>query len=118
MHSHFLFSTISKPTRVAKTSATLIDNIFIKNPLSTFSGILYCDFSDHFPVFSAIPLQSSKPVSKSIKIKLPPKINYNKLNNQLAKVNWNFITDESCVNNNYDKFLNIFQSALDICSSH
>ena len=50
-YSHFLFPTISKPSRVAQTSATLIDNIFVNNPLSTFSGILYCDYSDHFPIF-------------------------------------------------------------------
>ena len=45
--------TISRPTRVVHTSATLIDNIYVKTKFvdSYFSGILTADISDHFPIF-------------------------------------------------------------------
>ena len=54
MYSSSLLPTITKPTRVTKNSATLIDNIFSNSLLCTqkiMTGILYCDNSDHFPVF-------------------------------------------------------------------
>ena len=46
-----LFPLINKPTRIAEESATLLDNIFICNPLNYKSGILSIDISDHLPVF-------------------------------------------------------------------
>jgi hypothetical protein len=43
--------TITLPTRISDTSATLIDNIFINNiSLKCKSGIVYSDISDHLPV--------------------------------------------------------------------
>ena len=54
MYSHSLFPYISKPSRVTTRSATLIDNIFCNDILENtevFTGILYSDVSDHFPVF-------------------------------------------------------------------
>ena len=46
-----LTPTISKPTRVTKTSATLIDNIFCSVNMIDYyeSHILLSDISDHFP---------------------------------------------------------------------
>ena len=44
---------ITKPTRVTNHSATLIDNIFTNDKITTnsFSGIFSTDISDHFPIF-------------------------------------------------------------------
>ena len=45
---------ITRPTRITKETATLIDNIFTNNlqDISTsFQGILVTDISDHFPIF-------------------------------------------------------------------
>ena len=43
--------TITKPTRVTHTSATLIDNLYYKgfSKQFTLSGIITTDISDHFP---------------------------------------------------------------------
>ena len=45
---------ISKPTRITKSTATLIDNIFTNNLSKTehLNGILLNDISDHFPIFT------------------------------------------------------------------
>lgn len=52
MFSFYMLPLISKPTRVSTKTATLIDNIFT-NTLNdnVHSGLLYSDFSDHFPVY-------------------------------------------------------------------
>ncbi len=54
MFSNSLVPNISKPTRVTRSSASLIDNIFTNDLFDTdkiLNGILYTDISDHFPVF-------------------------------------------------------------------
>ena len=51
MYSLSLMPIISKPTRIADNSATLIDNFFINEPCTFESGILISDISDHFPIF-------------------------------------------------------------------
>ena len=44
---------ITKPTRITSHSSTLIDNIFTNiHDYAHMSGIIMCDISDHFPVFT------------------------------------------------------------------
>ncbi len=45
--------TITKPTRITHSTATLIDNLYIKRRAtdSLASGIITTDISDHLPVF-------------------------------------------------------------------
>ena len=45
---------ITKPTRITKSTATLIDNIFTNNlsKMEHLNGILLNDISDHFPIFT------------------------------------------------------------------
>ena len=52
MFSSSFYPTISKPTRITKSTATLIDNIF-SNTLEEKckTGLLLTDLSDHLPVF-------------------------------------------------------------------
>jgi len=57
--NHFMTSgfipTINKPTRITHSSATLIDNIYVKhNRYKLTSGILMYDISDHLPIFTCI----------------------------------------------------------------
>ena len=53
MYAHSFLSLINRPTRVAKESATLIDNIFTNcysNIDNTLQCLIYTDVSDHFPI--------------------------------------------------------------------
>ena len=50
-HSFSMMPIITKPTRISRISATLIDNILLRTPISYVSGILSCDITDHFPIF-------------------------------------------------------------------
>jgi hypothetical protein len=51
MYMHSYLPLISKPTRITKTSATLIDNIFYKSDKEHKRGILMTDITDHMPIF-------------------------------------------------------------------
>ena len=51
-----LFPTITRPTRITKSSATLIDNIFVSTNLhkNFDSAILINDMPDHMPVLTLL----------------------------------------------------------------
>ena len=111
LYSFSFIPTINKPTRVKKESATLIDNIFC-NYLSNnthFSGILYTDVSDHFPVFY---------ISKNTKqdVTIPQyicrrqysEINKTKFSNKLQELNWNEILSQDQCQDAYSLFHNVF----------
>ena len=48
--------SVTKPTRITHSSATIIDNIYLKgfNYYTMSSGIIDCDMSDHLPVISFV----------------------------------------------------------------
>ncbi|XP_065672237.1 uncharacterized protein LOC136090057 [Hydra vulgaris] len=121
LYKYNVLSVINKPTRVNRTSATAIDNIFINNLLETSfeAGIFKTDISDHFPIYITI---------KNIKV-IPndqPKILYinkrnlsthskNNLTNKLYLENWSDVfksqnANEAC-NLFLDKFQEIFNEA-------
>ena len=58
MYSHSLVPLITRPTRIGKDTASLIDNIFTNNLVAlqtSFQGVLTTDISDHYPVFHINP---------------------------------------------------------------
>ena len=90
-----LVPLISKPTRITESSesvihnnsiinssATLIDNILMSNPSNVISGLIYCDITDHLPVFSinrsAFNDENDPNPNKTIKYRL---INETTINN-------------------------------------
>ena len=50
---------ITKPTRTTHLSATLLDNLYLKDLefYSNLSGIINCDISDRLPIFSCVGKQ-------------------------------------------------------------
>jgi hypothetical protein len=122
MYSHYLFPTILKPTRLTLNSATLIDNIFINNPYYMKSGLLFADISDHLPIFTVF----KRPTSTQDKHVLNNKLtrlyfrnyslhNVNKFTHILENCSWNFISENSDVNEDYYKFLTLFLTKFNIC---
>ena len=61
-----IFPIINRPTRVTKTSETVIDHILTNTILNSDveSGIIKCDISDHFAIFSTFKCTLEKHDSK------------------------------------------------------
>ena len=60
LESDGVFQLITKPTRVTKNSASLIDHIFTSALCnSIFPGIILNDTSDYFITYCAISLKSN-----------------------------------------------------------
>ena len=104
---------ITKPTRVTRTSETIIDHIFTNDYASQniISGIITTDVSDHFPIFF---------VNKEIKFeKLSGKIEIMKRNLSKSNVknfmqslksnDWGPVLNDPDPQSAYTKFITIYQ---------
>lgn len=88
-----LIPTIDKPTRVHKTSATLIDNIFTLNDLEQFlvSGNIISDLTDHFSQFCILRNPTNRVLSLPHKVRDYSKFLTDDFNNELTQINWDII---------------------------
>ena len=53
--SHGAFPLITKPTRVTKNSATIIDHTISNDTINVLNpGIIQADLTDHYPIFCCV----------------------------------------------------------------
>ena len=105
-----MLPTVTKPTRISKTSATLIDNILISEKLQSNyeSAILIDDMSDHLPCI--LTLKNHKDMHTPI-MRTKRNINnvtINKMLSDLSKIDWT----ESLNNKNATESFSVFHSIL------
>ena len=103
---HNLLPTITKPTRISKTSATLIDNILISKKLQPNyeSLIIVDDLSDHLPCL--VKLKNFKPTG--IKNFILKRVINNKvvkkINEDLSKIDWNIKMKDKSASDSFHAF--------------
>ena len=109
---NFLIPAISKPTRVTKANATLIDHILTNDFLDTASstGIVKSDISDHFLIFLITSAQYLDNIQNKTTIR---KREINEKSRQyfmeiLNKVNWKHLYSLTDTNLAYEYFLRTF----------
>ena len=106
-YSHGFMPLINRPTRISKSSATIIDNIFTNNHsdlVDSYQGILISDISDHFPIFHIN--KNIKNIDKEIHI---VKRSYSDINKEafiekLSKTNWNDLFNVANVQEAFSTF--------------
>ena len=55
LYSVNVYPLITNPSRITRSSASLIDNILFNSlDFEIISGLLMCDISDHLPVFQIV----------------------------------------------------------------
>ena len=90
--------TITQPTRLSHTSATLIDNILIdqRNNENYDSYVLIDDISDHLPCVCVLhDVKARKRDTKAITCRDMKRININRLNDEICSFDWSTITGSS-----------------------
>ena len=107
---------ITKPTRITRSTATLLDNIIIGRAYQTDyePSIVISDMSDHLPCLLKIR-------NPSLFLKSPTKIttrglNYEKvieINKKLKEINWNNKLENKTVNEQYTKFQDTLVNIID-----
>ena len=110
-----LLPSITRPTRITKSSATLIDNIIVSQSVLTNSDsrIIIDDISDHLPSLVKFKdlLQKTK-TSKTITSRNVNEKNLKKINDQLRTMDWSTVITEK-VDESFDSFHNLLLMTLD-----
>ena len=116
MYSINLYPLITRPTRITRNTATLIDNIFTNEMGKNMeSGLLVTDITDHLPVFVIYKcdyVNTNTTDSPRYK-RLLTERSIAALKQDLLAQNWNTIYDETNTNTAYDIFLSIFMKHFD-----
>ena len=111
---HYLYPTITKPTRFSKSTSTLIDNIFVSNLNEDYNaGLFISDFSDHLPIFyiSSTKLNSRKNheiIYSTHRVISNTAINH--FQSKLSEVQWTIDTASNDPNVSYNHFLSKFDA--------
>ena len=111
-----LLPTITKPTRVTRSTATLIDNIIVgrKFHINYESKILISDLSDHFPCLLNIHnTQLFKRMKSRITTRGLNNRKIEEINVKLNQINWTEELDHKNTNEAFDRFHNILLNTLD-----
>ena len=113
-----IIPTITRPTRITKNSATLIDNIMVSRNFcgSYISDVLVDDTSDHLPTSCTLKgLVASRKEPVVIKSRdLRPK-NLKRLNDSLSKQNWGEVTKNDSPSDCMEKLHTTLTDLVEIC---
>ena len=116
--SYSLLPTIYKPTRITETTATIIDNILTNDENVIKSSILVTDITDHMPTVLTTRnnLTNHSGSTKKITYKrIHTDDNIAKLKQRLIDVKWQEILDNNNANDDYNKFIETFDTLYNEC---
>ena len=118
MYSYSLFPCITKPTRVTSKTASLIDNIFfndIVDNLDVFTGILYTDISDHFPIFYIDKATDNKNPPKYLKKRIYSQESLGLFSDLLQNNEWSDVLSSNNPQDAFQMFSDCYRDAYDKC---
>ena len=95
-------------TRISMHTSSLIDNIFVSDPSKFLSGLIRLDISDHLTIFDVLKSSNQCVVKDNMNVvtRVVIKIRIDKLTQYLSSVTWDFMINTSCINDDYDRFIN------------
>ena len=117
MYSRMFFPLITRPTRITSNTATLIDNIFTNNLNNlSVSGLMFCDISDHLPIFTLL-LDQNKNLNKTSWLSFRDKSGNNvaKFKDRLANVHWDVLSECKDTDCAYRCFLDKYTTIYNDC---
>lgn len=112
-----LYPIISKPSRITRSTFTLIDNIFTNSfEEGLYSGLLLDDLSDHLPIFIVCRSKLNHINTKSsVSTRCMNIDKLNRLKDVLVGETWSEVYRKENVNEAYCCFLNRFLELFDKC---
>ena len=110
---------ITKPTRITKSTATLIDNIFTNNlsKIEHLNGILFNDISDHLPIFTItgheLKNDTKKPKSDDYTTRKITNKSLESFSSKLQNCDWQSTLSKNDPTESYAAFLKEFFELYD-----
>ena len=107
MYALGLYPLITKPTRITRTTATIIDNIFTNDiELKYVCGLIIDDSSDHLPIFARCKGTINDEMKhKKVQMRQTKEANIKLLIQELANLSWDNVLLEEDTNMAYEKFM-------------
>ena len=111
-----MIPTITRPTRITNTTATLIDNIYISGKIqwNYETHLILSDISDHLP--SLLLLKQTKVKDKTPIEFESRNLNDDKImqiNNELRSIDWNGQLNSNNCNTNFNTFCSKIKTVMD-----
>ncbi len=104
---------ICKPTRVTRTSATLIDNIYTNAiDQTSSSGIIITDVADHFGTFSLVSEKLSAASNIPKYKRIFSEANIHSFKQFLQQTDFTEVTNIHCADESYNHFLSLYKNAF------
>jgi hypothetical protein len=114
LFSYGYLPLITRPTRVSKSSATLIDHIYINDLTSIgHAGIIITDVADHFGTFYLTHGKKKGLHNPESKIRIFSEANISKFKTSLSQINFELVQQIMCPNEAYNEFLSLYKTAFD-----
>ena len=105
---------IDKPTRVTKTSSTLVDVVMVSNPeLVKTSDVIDLTISNHFLVFAVLNLKQPKASPSYIITRSFKNYSSEKFANDISTIPWDVLDLLPTVDEKLDAFNDLFLTCLD-----
>ena len=111
-----LFPTITKPTRITETTATLLDNLIVNLALNQNyqSGILVTDISDHLP---CILILKERKFDQKEPIKITTRSMTDKdittIKKYISNIPWDAVLNSDSVDENFNRFHKILTESIE-----
>ena len=114
LFSNGFVPTITKPTRIGNTSATLIDHIYSNNVAANMkSGIVITDVADHYGIYHMVLNKSSITAAEPIEIRKFNNRNTQKFLGLLSECDFSEAILLDSVDASYDAFLCKYRSIFE-----
>ena len=113
-----LFPLITRPTRITKSTATLIDNLMVSQDLyhNSLSGVIINDMSDHMPCITILPnIISRKGETITVISRNMKGENLARLKKSLSSIDWSNVLRSSDVNSQFKMFHDTLLNTVDNC---
>ena len=107
---------ITKPTRIANNSASLIDHVLTNSSCELYDSYILCScISDHFPIIHNINFKKPKCKPDRVESRNFSIMNINRFKTALTNYNWNHVLSENnCPQLAYTNFITTFNSLIDV----
>ena len=111
-----LFPTITKPTRITETTATLLDNLIVNLALNQNyqSGILVDDISDHLPcilILKERKFEQKEPIKITTRSMTDNDIAT--IKEYISNIPWDAVLNSDSVDENFNRFHKILRESIE-----
>ena len=110
---HGLIPSITRPTRISHSSATLIDNIYSNNIGQSESAILLSGMSDHLPCCLFLGKKQRSKDTVTITSRKLNDAKINSIRNEISHIDWDITLENLNTDQSYNVFLHQTITALD-----